>query len=369
MTITGNKGEWSEIYALFKLLGEKQVYAGDENHNKINDIVYPILSVLRREIDNNKDVEKSYEIKERDIVVVSISGEELIRIPCATFLEQSKLLLKNIKSSQGSSFSLPEIEKFMNVANCTGLKAKSVDKSDIRLVIHDSRTGDSPLLGFSIKSQLGAKSTLINAGPTTNIVYKITDIDMSEKEKNHINSINKRDKMDLRGRVQYIYNQGGKLAYSGYQNETLCKNLMMIDTILPEIIQKMLLNFYMSDARTVLELVETVETENFMDFDLAEYPLFYRRKVANMLVDAALGMVPKTKWDGIYDATGGYLVVKEDGEILCYHFYNRNLFEKYLLNNTAFETPGKHEKNNFGLVYKSGDDYYINLELQVRFLH
>ena len=38
MAITGNKGEWSEIYALFKLLGEKQVYAGDGNLNKIEDL-------------------------------------------------------------------------------------------------------------------------------------------------------------------------------------------------------------------------------------------------------------------------------------------------------------------------------------------
>ena len=47
MAITGNKGEWSEIYALFKLLGEKQVYAGDGNLNKIEDLFYPIIKILR----------------------------------------------------------------------------------------------------------------------------------------------------------------------------------------------------------------------------------------------------------------------------------------------------------------------------------
>ena len=29
MAKTANKGEWSEIYVLFKLLGEKKVFAGD----------------------------------------------------------------------------------------------------------------------------------------------------------------------------------------------------------------------------------------------------------------------------------------------------------------------------------------------------
>ena len=33
--LTGNKGEWSEIYALFKLLGEKTIFAGDADLNKI----------------------------------------------------------------------------------------------------------------------------------------------------------------------------------------------------------------------------------------------------------------------------------------------------------------------------------------------
>lgn len=27
--LTGNKGDWSEIYALFKLLGDKRLTAGD----------------------------------------------------------------------------------------------------------------------------------------------------------------------------------------------------------------------------------------------------------------------------------------------------------------------------------------------------
>jgi len=31
MPLTGNKGEWSEIYALFRLLGEGKVHAGDAN--------------------------------------------------------------------------------------------------------------------------------------------------------------------------------------------------------------------------------------------------------------------------------------------------------------------------------------------------
>ena len=55
MPLTGNKGEWSEIYTLFRLLGEGKVHAGDENLNKL-ELYYPILNVIREE-------SKKYEYK------------------------------------------------------------------------------------------------------------------------------------------------------------------------------------------------------------------------------------------------------------------------------------------------------------------
>ena len=74
MTKTGNKGEWSEIYVLFKLLGEKKVYAGDADLNKIESLFYPILKILR----NEKLANYEYSI-DGDIVIVSEDGEELLR--------------------------------------------------------------------------------------------------------------------------------------------------------------------------------------------------------------------------------------------------------------------------------------------------
>ena len=53
MAKTANKGEWSEVYVLFKLLGEKHVHAGDGNLNKIENLFYPILKILRDEQKNH----------------------------------------------------------------------------------------------------------------------------------------------------------------------------------------------------------------------------------------------------------------------------------------------------------------------------
>jgi hypothetical protein len=45
--LTGNKGEWSEIYALFKLLGDKNLFAGDADLKKVENLFYPIIKIIR----------------------------------------------------------------------------------------------------------------------------------------------------------------------------------------------------------------------------------------------------------------------------------------------------------------------------------
>ena len=88
------------------------------------------------------------------------------------------------------------------------------------------------------------------------------------------------------------------------------------------------------------------------------------------MICSALGMLPATPWGGKYEATGGYLVVKEDGDIVCFHIYDRNLLEDYLFYNTRFETPSSSTKkqHNFGKIYKGEDgNLYFNLNLQIRF--
>ena len=48
--LTGNKGEWSEIYVLFRLLADGKIYAADGELNKLEDIYFPIIKIIREEI-------------------------------------------------------------------------------------------------------------------------------------------------------------------------------------------------------------------------------------------------------------------------------------------------------------------------------
>ena len=158
MALTGNKGEWSEVYTLLKLLGEGKVYAGDHNLNKIQDLFYPIIMILRQE----KEGRFNYRLQDKDVVIQTPEGEELLRISASDFLSEAENLLKAINENDGA-LPIPQIESFMNRIYCHSLKAKSSDKTDIRIILHDRRTKINSEMGFSIKSQLGGDSTLLNA--------------------------------------------------------------------------------------------------------------------------------------------------------------------------------------------------------------
>src|SRR5690625_3390738 len=187
--ITGNKGEWSEVYALFKLLGDKQLYLGDKDIERLESVVYPIIKILRSESEND------FEYSVQDELIIISGNEEVLKIPVSKFKEKALILLESIKESQKRTFSIPRIEEFMHSVNCWSLKASSTAKTDISIVVHDQRTNQQPTLGFSIKSQLGSPSTLLNAGKTTNFVFRITNLTLDKETISEINSINTRSKI------------------------------------------------------------------------------------------------------------------------------------------------------------------------------
>ncbi|SDA97069.1 type II restriction enzyme [Algoriphagus alkaliphilus] len=356
--ITGNKGEWSEIYALFKLLGDKNLFAGDADLKKVENLFYPIIKIIRNETGGNYE----YEIT-GDLVVVS-GGKEKLRIPVKTFSEQAVKLLSKIKGSTGA-FSIPETEAFMKSVNCGTLKAKSTSKSDIRIVIHDQRINQTAELGFSIKSQLGGDSTLLNAGKTTNFVYQINGFKGSTSDIKKINAIDTRSK--IKDRLEEVKKLGGKLKFLSLEQDIFKNNLVLIDSLLPNILAEVIKQFFTSNLSTISALTEEISSKNPLGYDTQFSHSFYEYKIKRFLTDVALGMMPSKVWGGLYDATGGYLIVKEDGEILCYHIYNRNQFEDYLFHNTKLETASS-TRHDFGNVFSEGENLYFKLNLQIRFI-
>ena len=376
MAISGNKGEWSEIYTLFKLLGDGKVYAGDADMNKLN-LYYPILNVIREE-------SKKYEYKpdvKQNIVVIDEDGNEYARVSMNDFLQEATTLLTKIKNGNKNdkdknkdknekdknatkgAFEIPETEAFMNKIGCTKLKAPSTNKTDIHIVIHDLRTNMTPKLGFSIKSQLGSASTLLNADRATNITYKITGTKLNDSDIEELNNIEEHTQ-----RMNAIFDKGCSLEYSDIEHTVFKNNLLFMDCCMPQFIANCLLVYNLPDSISYIkDCVAKVAIQNPLKFEGSNVEVFYEHKMKVLLLDSALGMTPAKVWTGRYDANGGYLVVRKDGEIVCYHFYNRNDVEDYLYNNTRFERASRN-RYKYGTIYKDADgNNYIKLNLQIRF--
>lgn len=360
MSLKGNKGEWSEIYTLLKLLGEGKVYAGDQDLNKIQNLFYPIIMILRQEVEGNFN----YKLQDRDVVIQNPNGEELLRTPASVFLMEAEKLLKAINES-GGAFSIPQAESFMNRIYCHSLKAKSSDKTDIRIILHDRRTKMNSEMGFSIKSQLGEDSTLLNASKATNFNFKIRGVVLSDEDITYVNSLNPKRKKVI-DRVNAIKKKGGKLVFDKVDNSTFRNNLIMLDGDLPSIIAHLLLEQLNSGVSTLKELAEHITEINPLGYDTKQASPFYAYKIKHLLTSAALGMMPATAWSGKYDVNGGYLVVKKDGEILCYHFYDRNRFEDYLFSNAYLERSSTSRHKYASIIKDSDGTLSFKLNFQVR---
>lgn len=357
--ITQNKGEWSELYVFLKLLGEGVLYAADADLNKIEDLYYPLIEILRKE-----NLETKHYIKDDiNIKITDETGNILVNLPSGEFEDKAKLLLDAIKNFD-KTFAVPEIEEFMSAIKCSKVKADSTDKSDITLILHDCKTYRNETFGFSIKSKLGSPSTLLNPGKTTNFIYEICG-NLSDEEIDNINKIDTKSK--LRDRLKVIQDLGCKLNFCGMENENFRANLQMIDSSFPLIVSEYLIQYYSGQGSLIADLTPKVRETNPCKLNTDLPHLYYEHKMKNFLTDVALGMTPASVWNGTYQATGGYIIVREDGEILCYHVYNHNEFQEYLFKNTRFDTPSA-SRYEFGSIYQKNGKNYIKLNLQVRFV-
>lgn len=355
MRITGNRGEWSELYALIRLMYTGRLYAADENVKRIDDVYFPILRILRNHATPDQI---DFIIHENNVDVV-LAGDKVSSIDKEQLAKISRLIYTGILSGSDRAFEIQGAPAVMEEMHIDRISAASSDKTDITMQIHDIHTGYDPICGFSIKSELGSAPTLLNASGATNFVYEVKGI--SDEDMERINAIDTKTK--ILDRIADIMSHG-EMKYVRVANENFSSNLMLIDSYMDNIIADMLLDFYQNKATDCKSLVDLVEEENSLGYPRKG---FYKYKFKKFLCSVALGMMPSKAWDGHDEANGGYVIVKEDGDVLAYHLYNRGAFETYLLNNTKLER-GSTSRHGFASIYKANEKYFINLNLQIRFV-
>lgn len=354
----GNIGEWSEAYVFLKLLGDGRLYSATADMEIDEDLFFPLVKVFRGER-SGRQIEFRIDSLEGSIVV-EIDGASHGSIPEEKFKEEAETLFSEMKAPHDSAaFSVPQVEYFITDLGCESIKAASTDKTDISLQIHDPQTGYESICGFSIKSQVGSPSTLLNATRATNFTYKVNGLKKSDVE--DINSIGGSRK--IIDRMTEIFSRSRSVVFDSVDNPVFARNLMLIDSRMDEILAEALVVHYRDNVKRVSDVVEILEEDNPLGFPASG---FYRYKIKKLLCAIALGFQPSTEWDGKDEANGGYIIVTRQGSVIAYHIYNRDQFEDYLLDSTYFER-GSTSRHCFASLYESENGIFVKLNLQIRF--
>jgi hypothetical protein len=352
---TGNVGEWSELYALAFLLANAGAFGADKEQNRSEDLFYKILKISFAE---KKGKEKmTYKLKGGSVDIFS-DTKKIGSIKREKIKSILKRMFEDLSSeNKGRAFSLKVGSEMMHLLQKKVIKASSYDKNDLDIVILDMINDQpSPEIGFSIKSQLGSPSTLINASNATNFTYEVFDKDMLVPT-----SFPKLHQKNVKDNISLLLSSGYHLVFNKIDSETFQNNLSLIDSNLPSSLAKILLSYY------------TREASSFSDLSNLNFPSTEKNskqsifKLKEFLSVMALGMMPNTQWNGIFTSLGGFLLVKKDGEVLCYYLYNLDYFQDYLLNNTKLDTPST-SRYGIGQIIKEGGRCFIKLNLQVRFI-
>lgn len=351
---TANRGEWSEIYAFFRLLADQQLYAGNRALERDLASSVSVINVA-------KGLLKGTYENEKQLICIAYDGKS--RTESRTAMDtRAKRLLSVIKSaSHGTgSFSDAETSAFLASIGCATIKASSKNKKDMEVTVKDTHTGTTPTLGFSVKSYLGSAPTLLNASKATRFQYKVTGL--NEHDVEEINAIDGGNKYIRRAKC--IQERATTISFNKIRNPVFMRNLQLLDDGMPNIAASLLLGAWLYQRKSVADACEWVAKTDPQGYGTSSS--LYGVKVRRLLRAVALGMIPATPWTDRDDATGGYIVVRPDGELVAFYIYNRATFDDYLFSSTIMETPSGDRYEAMSLYYDKGE-VYIDLCLDIRF--
>ncbi|MBR2152887.1 MAG: HpaII family restriction endonuclease [Clostridia bacterium] len=368
-----NKGEWAEFYVMMKLLGEGRLYTANKLLQKNYQSYLDVLKIIRQECETQV---LEYIIDENSSTVIvkpQDNDTALVTMPVDDFNNYAKMLFDGIKDVKGSSVPAPDpVCDFAKVIYVSKPKAPAVKalkkqfggKNDIFIEVRDGQTAIVSIMGFSIKSKFGQNPTLFNAGSSSQFLYKLTGCD--DVMMNEFNDITENGGRGWSKCKTYLADHGITMEFARTQNPIYNDNLFLVRESMAKIMAWCVKD-RLIDSPGHFEVMETVERM------IAANPLgvpgarvYYEKAIKDFLMAGFTGMTAGKEWDGKEQVNGGYIVVMDDGDVICYHSNDRESFRDYLYKNTHFEYVSA-DKYVWSRIIKIDGEYYLPLNLSVRF--
>jgi DNA (cytosine-5)-methyltransferase 1 len=356
MTQTKNKDEWSVLYSFLKIINDDKLHCSDKKlhiNNNIDNFNVTKVTALNSS--------ESYYLQENDSVLVEDEDTgSTKKIKVSDFINDDilKMLTESIRNGE-RTFITPEYSLIQNKLGISIVNGEDGNqKDDIVLDTHNDEISKKDE-GFGIKSYLSSNQTLLNTSGNTNFIFEILNLNTDAIDV--VNSINTRTK--LKDRIEKIHHLGGSFKFCKMETESMRYNLSMVDSLIPEIMSKMLLEFYLNRTDSMQSNLENIFNEgNTFSTDL----LSLQVKVKRLLVSVLLGGFVGEKWDSNY-VSDGTIVFKETGEQVGFHIIDKKSLEEYLFANTKFDIPSTTRHRFGSLILENDGKIYFKLNMQLRF--
>jgi type II restriction enzyme len=335
--MTGNKGEWSELYAFLYTLINGEIVEKDGTVN--------VVTKMAR-FECGKEKEYTWE----DGYIKIPKGQlQLFSEPVNP--ADLRLLLPDmfseIKNGTGS-YSCPTIEKVMKVLDIERIKSASSNKDDFKIQFRGSK-----LRGFNVKSELGNCAGIINASKKTNFFYQV------------FSSLSDSDVNALRGpkdRIRTIYDNGGHLEFRDCHESYK----MQLGQEATQIFSMLLLEYFKSDEKMIPKLVDQIFGSKKRVLNLPKE--IWINTISRILTDSGDFIRPsKIRMRDARSASGGLIFVKRNGTVTCDIYSSKDDAGDYLYK-TAFLDTASTTRHDFGKVYLEPDKGYraIKLNLNIK---
>lgn len=351
-----NKGEWTELYSFLKLVNDKKLMLSDKDLNIKNNTDHFCVTKV-----STLNISETCYLESNDLVLVhdkKTGNKQHVNV--ASFINNNVLdeLVTSIKSGC-RTFNIPAFDLIQTQLGISIIKGgNSNQKSDVILGI-ENQDIKKDNEGFGIKSYLGSKPTLLNASGNTNFIFEVTHLQHNQIDT--INKINTRTK--LKDRIGKIYDLGGMLQFHKIEKDTMSYNLSMVDSLIPGLMAKMLLEFFVNRTNFInTNLNNVFKSGAFPNSDLISLQV----KIKRLLVSVLLGFFAGKKWDGRY-VSNGIIVVKQSGEQVGFHIVDKDSLEDYLFENIKFDTPSTTRHRYGSLISENNGKIYFKLNCQLRF--
>ena len=346
MAFEATKRELGELYTFFRLLADGKVSLGTPQVRKDEAKCWPIAMVQREEHDGTR----RYYIEQENIRIVSgtvektgtftVADKEEQNIPREDFGGAAEIILELLKTTAGSdTIEVPEgLEGFLDAINIYDLEAKTEDRTDFSVAFWHA---EAPLTGFNVRCRLSSMNPLLDGGRTANLKLEQSGIKFATPTVNKVNALPE-------------------------SPTEVTERMLMIDLHFPRMLAEMVRMMHLDGISRVSELTERIKEINPLKIkdELINKHGFYEFKMKQFLLALALGMRPAKIYNGTDSAVEGILLVNAEGEVLCYHKSERQVFADFLYQNTRFE-KGSVDKDKYGFLEKENGVYYFRLNVKI----